>query len=558
MKISIALLSSYTLKNVEEPLKKELLARGFEPEFSHGGYNQFIQELIDTSSWLHASKPNVILIALSARTFLHEAEYELLDSEKKAFSQADEKLGMLEQALLAIDFPARVILTTLDFPQYSPLGVMDLTSRGMHSLIEHCNHRLIELAKASDRVVLLDFEKVVSYVGKHKVTDEKLFYMGKLVLGKEAANAFAQECATLINASYGKTKKCLVVDLDNTLWGGVVGEDGKNSLKIGKEGAGAIYREIQLILRNLKKKGVLLAIASKNNLEDAEEAFKNSEMVLKLDDFVARRINWEHKSKNIREIAEELSLGVDSFAFLDDNIAERMEVKTNVPEVEVIDFPSDVALLPKTLQQWPSFETLALTEEDKKRHDLYAEERKRETLKKTVSLDDYLKQLEIVITVKKNDLEHLERITQLTNKTNQFNLTTKRYTKEEMLAFMQNKDSFVTSVDVRDKFGDLGLTGVMIVKRISAGRFLIDSFLMSCRILSRKIENQYFTESMRMISEKDAVVECLYVPTAKNGLVKEMYETLGCTLASEKDGRKEYNTPVKSLIQNNYPWIRVE
>jgi FkbH-like protein len=345
--------------------------------------------------------------------------------------------------------------------------------------------------------------------------------------------------------------------LDNTLWGGIVGEDGVNGIKIGEDtNIGSIYSEIQKILLNYKRMGILLCIASKNNPEDVEQAFKeNKGMILKESDIILKKINWGSKSKNIEEIAKELNISLDSIVFLDDNPAERLEIKSLLPMVEVIDFPEDISLLPRILKSIPFFSTIAITEEDKKRHEMYQQDKKRGEFSKALSLEEYLKKLEIKISVKKNNISSLDRITQIINKTNQFNLRTQRYTKEKIKEMMESHDHIVASLNVKDKFGDLGLTGVIIIKKDNA--YFIDTFLMSCRILSRNIEQQFFIEACRFLEDKQAEIIAEYIPTQKNKQVESLYESFGLNLL-ENSGIKKYKKVLGEINLKDVANIEVE
>jgi FkbH-like protein len=555
--IGIAVLSSYTLKNIQYPLEYKLLLNGFDPKISYGGYQQFIQEFLDPTSWIHSSEINLIFLAISTNTYLNDLEDKLLNMDsKEVYNYISEKIFFLKNAILNSKINAKIVITTLDMPVYSPFGILDLIKEpGMAYAIQLFNKQLIEMSNSMKNVTLLDFNKMLLKIGTEKAFDEKLFRLGKILLSQEGINELSDELVSIINASYGNVKKCLVVDLDNTLWGGVVGEEGYQGIKIGGTNIGEIYAEIQKIILNYKKRGVLLAICSKNNENDVREVFlKNKNMILKEDDFVVKAINWEPKSKNIASIAKKLNIGVDSLVFLDDNPAERLEVKTAIPSVEVIDFPEDISLLPKTLKSLNYFNTLSITEEDKKRSELYLEEIKREELKEEYKLEDYLVILNTSIKVKKNDIDSIDRITQLINKTNQFNLRTQRYTLEQVKAFMESEESSVYSLEVFDKFGALGLTGVAILNN---GNSFIDTFLLSCRILSRKIEYQFFNEIVKSLKNPEKLI-AEYLPSPKNQQVESFYDNLGFKLVDNKNGAKRYEIFINQSNLPQIPWIRVQ
>lgn len=558
-KIKIAILSSYTAQNLKNHLNSHLQKNGFEPEIQFGGYNQYNQELRDKSSWLYAFNPDVAVIALSSKTFLQEVEFEILSKGYEAtLKECKEKISFLLDSLSQYSLAAKIILTSLDQPLYSPFDLMDLKMPdGIYALVQEGNNLLREFAHKHPGIILLDFDRICSLVGKNNMTNEQLYYLGKIFLSELAADKLSQELTYCIKAIYGEVKKCIITDLDNTLWGGVIGEEGANGLQLGDSTIGHIYLEIQKILLNYKNKGILLAAVSKNNSQDVMPVFsENKEMILKKDDFVALKINWELKSKNIEEIAKEINLGLDSFVFLDDNPAERLEVAARLPMVEVIDFPTDISKLPAILKNIPAFKTISLTEEDKKRHEMYLQERKRSERQKQLSVGDYLQELGIEIEVKKNDADSIERITQLINKTNQFNLRTQRYTKEQVEEMMRSDNHIISSAKVWDKFGELGLTGVIILEKKKEDDYFIDSFLMSCRILSREIEKQFFIEALKFIGKNKIKISAEYLPSPKNDLVKDFYEKLGFKLESETEKGKNYSLEL-TRVRKDISWIKV-
>ncbi|MBI2138995.1 HAD-IIIC family phosphatase, partial [Candidatus Woesearchaeota archaeon] len=489
--VKVALVGSYTLGNIEKPLHEALAAHGFIPMIQCGEYGQFIQELLTPGSFLYSFNPDIICIALSTRTFLSEVEFKVIDGAGKEY--IEEKMRSLKEAVQSYKGDAMIFLTSLDIPAYSPYGFADSNSRGLKGMIREANNSLASLSD-SGHVSIVDFDSIASTIGKDRLTDEKLFYLGKIFLSEEAARIFSKEIASLINAAFGNSKKCLVVDLDNTLWGGVIGEDGIENVQLGDTNLGVIYQEIQKIIKNFRKTGILLAIASKNNEQDVLPMLNDHKhMILKDEDFIAKRINWQDKSNNIKEIAEELNIGLGSIVVLDDNPVERLEIREHLPQVEVIEAPEDIAEWPMMLRRLPFFARLELTEEDKKRHEMYMAEGERMALKKTVSVEQYLFQLDIAITLQQNPAQEIDRITQLINKTNQFNLCTKRYTHDQVRNIISSSDCLLTAVRARDKFGDMGLVGVIII-RTDSGEYHIDTFLLSCRVLARKIEDQFLQE----------------------------------------------------------------
>lgn len=558
-KIKIAILSSYTINNLKDPLTYILFQKGFNSEIKFGGYEQYNQELMNKESWLHEFNPDIIIVAINTKTFFPNLNYEVLeDNFKDIENKYKEKIENLIKSINSYNKQAKIFLTTLDYPITSPYSIEDLTKEeGIYSTIKSINNILIKEAKENPTINLIDFDRITSIIGKTEVTDNKMYYMGKIILSNKASEIFAREISNYINASYGNIKKCIIVDLDNTLWSGVIGEDGVEGIIIDDSPIGSIHKDIQKILLNYKKKGILLAIVSKNNLNDVMPVFKSNKMILKENDFVTHRINWEPKSKNIESIAKELNLGLQSFMFLDDNPAERLEVKSRLKMVEIIDFPKDIANLPDILNELENLKSISLTEEDKKRHVMYLEDKKRKELEtNTESLDDYLSELEIVLEIRENDFKHVDRITQLINKTNQFNLRTIRLTKEEVIAMFNSKNTNIYSINVKDKFGELGLTGICIIEEKEKEYFVLN-FLLSCRILSRGIEKQFFYEIFKKLNKnKDVIAE--YIKTPKNSMVSEFYETLDFKVIKENENMKTYKLNSIQCDYKDMSWLEVK
>ncbi len=555
----IAILSDYTTNNVKEPLAYLLALRGFDAQIRFGGYDQYNQELRDPGSWLYEWKPDIVVLALSAKTLFPELPFELVEKGGKAMlATCEEKVRLLLESVTACTLPSKRVLTLLERLTYSPYGLLDAQmDDGVDAIVRACNEELRAYAGKHPETALLDFDRVCAEVGKGRVTDWNLYYLGRILLSPEAAARLARELSAIVSASYGNIKKVMVVDLDNTLWKGVIGEDGIDGIEMGDTTIGRIYRDVQRVLRNLQRTGTVLAIVSKNNEEDVEPAFADgSDMLLKRDDFVNMKINWKEKSENIKQIAKELNLGLDSFVFLDDNPAERAEVAARLPMVEVLDFPRDVSELPAMLEDLDLFKTISLTAEDRKRHEMYLQEQKRAALQKSVSKEDYLKGLGIRIEVKRDDADSIERITQLTNKTNQFNLRTQRYTKEQVRRMLDSDEHIITSVRVWDKFGELGLTGVIILERKAPKRYFIDTFLMSCRVLSRGVEREFFQRTVAML-EPDARINAEYLKTPKNSLCASFYDELGFALDEASDERKTYKLDLKRHKPEDVGWIEV-
>jgi FkbH-like protein len=353
----------------------------------------------------------------------------------------------------------------------------------------------------------------------------------------------ARETAAVLAADLGLGARCLVVDLDNTLWGGVVGDDGLEGIEIGDTSPrGEAFKDFQAYIASLKQRGVLLAVASKNDHERAAEAFtRHPEVVLRMNDFAAFKASWGPKSESLRQIAAELDLGLDSFVFVDDNPAEIEIVRQFVPEVTTILLGPDPAEYRRTLEDCRLFEPRALTAEDAERTAQYQREAERRALLASVTdMDAYLSSLEMVGTILPFRAADVPRIAQLVNKSNQFNLTTRRRSEAEVAALLEAPDHDGFSVRLADRFGDHGLIAVVITRTL--GQVMdVDTWLMSCRVLKRQVEEETVNEIVRLALARGATrVRGVYLPTAKNGMVRDLYGRMGFSLLREEDGWREF------------------
>jgi FkbH-like protein len=378
----------------------------------------------------------------------------------------------------------------------------------------------------------LELELVSGMMGREAFYDPRRYHWTKQPFSERAVVRLAEHLWAGVRALTTGPKKVLVLDLDNTLWGGVVGETGPLGIALGEGPDGEAYRAFQKHVKELSRRGVVLAVASKNNAADGLEPFeKNPGMILGLDDIAATEINWEPKGTTIRRIAETLNLGLDSFVFFDDNPAEREQVRRAIPEVSVVDVPAEPAEYTRALQAGLWFETASLTEADRARAEQYAVERKRRDLQQSAgSMEDYLRSLEMLAEVREIDEADLMRVVQLLAKTNQFNLTTRRHSREDVLRLLALPDAISMTLRVEDRFGDHGLVGVMIaVPAEDDPRVLrVDTWLMSCRVVGRTVEDFSFgalLERARSLGYREIHGE--YIPTKKNALVSQLYDRMG-------------------------------
>jgi FkbH-like protein len=426
-----------------------------------------------------------------------------------------------------------LIVSNLAPISYSPLGIQEeKTECSLKDMEAAFNAELKIQALKESRMYISDFASFISGYGQREVTSPKYFYIGDMYLGPAYIPKLAEDCMKFIKPYAGKSKKCIVLDLDGTLWGGIVGEDGMEGIQLDTKAPGNAYLDFQNHLLALNRRGILLAINSKNNPEDALKVIReHPHMALHENNFASIKINWNDKAENIKKIAEEINIGIDSLVYIDDDPLQRERIRSAFPEVLVVDMPRDPALYVRTLRDLTDFNTLQLTEEDFKRAGSYVHQQKINDLKSSVSsLADFLRGLNIKISIMPADDFTVPRIAQLTNKTNQFNLTTCRYTEEEIDAFRKSQGYQVYALSARDRFGDHGTIGVAIIKEQKANEWLIDTFLMSCRVIGRDIEKGVLA-SLAGYAKKRGVAALIgeYIPTAKNSLCKNVYARAGFT-----------------------------
>lgn len=402
---------------------------------------------------------------------------------------------------------------------------------------------------------VLPYHGLIEKMGEEAAFSMKTWYMGKILHTGEAQKRLAELIAGKVRLEGRTAKKVLVLDLDNTLWGGLAGERDHTPVELSEEHGGLAYKNLQRVILRMQRQGVLLAIASKNNEEDALELLTNHpHMVLRPECFAARRINWSQKPANILELAAELNLGTDSFVFWDDSPEERRQVKTMLPEVEVPDFPDRPELLAPAMTDiyHRFFEKSAVTGEDLVKTEQYAANAKRgDMLKTAVDFDTYLKQLRISV-IREEPRAHVERLTQLFNKTNQFNLTTIRYEQAQVRQLLEAPQKRVYLYRITDCFGDSGLAAAAVVD-LAGEKPEIEEFVMSCRVMGRRIEYAIVTDMEDdLMAAGYAYLRGRYVPTAKNKPVEGLYEALGYRNAGVRDGVREYEIFMKDRPERVY------
>jgi len=421
-------------------------------------------------------------------------------------------------------------------------------SFSLKEAFSHFNDRIIDMSRQYSNIKVIDIDNFFNGFADKDWVDWKFYFISQMGVNPKLTLLFKKWFAKKIDEIELQRKKCIVLDLDNTLWGGVLGEDGENGIKIGGDYPGNAFLYFQEALIELSKQGIILTICSKNNEEDVIEVWKkNPFIVLKQEYISAYRINWNNKADNIKELAQELNIGLDSFVFVDDNPTERELIKQMLPMVEVPEFPQQPYELPCFFKMLVDkyFCIYSITEEDKQKTKQYKENAQRvQEQNKFSDMEDYLKSLDIHITIQKANEFNISRIAQMTQKTNQFNLTTKRYTDADINNFI-SQGCDIYCISVADKFGDNGITGEIIINT-EGHTANIDTLLLSCRILGKGIENAFLYKVLSILQNNGIdKVRAQYVPTLKNGQVKDFYDKIGFDLLKEEDGIKEYILDLK-------------
>ena len=556
----LAILRSFTIEPVVPILRALALFHGIDLIVQVGAFNAYSKELLDPNSDLYAFNPDVVILATQTRDVLPELWNDSAATEDSEALAA--RVGAdMENLIVSLRSrsKAHLILNTLEKPSFPNAGILDSQrNTGQSETIRAVNRHIQDAAAKHLGVYVLDYDALIARFGRLNWGDESKWLTMRMPLGADSFVQLAREYIRFLLPLCGRTCKALLIDLDNTIWGGVIGEDGIDGIKLGAEYPGNAYLEVQRAILDLHRRGIILAICSKNNSEDALEVFrKHNAMLLRLDHFAATRINWKSKAENIRELATELNIGIDALAFLDDNPLEREEVRMLLPEVHVIDLPAGPAHFAGALRSSPVFERLALSQEDRARGTYYLAERQRAQLQSTgVALDDYYRSLGIVVEIGAVTSRTIARVAQLTQKTNQFNLTTRRYSEQEIAVKAADAHWRVDTLTASDRFGDYGLVGVVITNR-SGDVCEIDSFLLSCRIIGRSIETALLSYVAREAASGGMrTLRGWYLPTRKNAPAKDFYSKHGFKMISEDDGKMLFEYDLSNEL--GWPdWIKL-
>jgi FkbH-like protein len=539
--IRLAVLASSTVDHLLPALRVGALRRGLWLNIYIGHYGQYLQELMDPQSALYQYKPDTVLFALDAHHLV--SGFDAGDSATDAQQRLDNLCAMITRQwrLAREQLGCKVIQQTLPRVFDGLFGNNEIRLPGSHArIVDQLNNRLRELAD-TEHVDLLAIDAQAARDGLHAWYSPVLWHRAKQEIHPAAAPVYGDLFARLIAAQRGRSYKCLVLDLDNTLWGGVIGDDGMEGIVLGQGSAlGEAFVAFQHYARSLSRRGIILAVCSKNDEANALEPFdRHPDMVLKRSDIACFVANWTDKATNIREIANRLNIGLDSLVFVDDNPFERQIVRRELPVVAVPELPEDPALYAASLADSGYFEGLHLTAEDLERTHQYQANIQRESLmSSTTDVEGYLRSLNMEAQWSRFDRVGQQRVVQLINKTNQFNLTTKRTDDATIVGLIADARALTLQIRLLDQFGDNGIIAIIIGQFETASTDLrIDTWLMSCRVLGRGVEqttlNLIAAEAQRLGAHR-LIGE--YRPTAKNGMVREHYAKLGFAPLTELDG----------------------
>lgn len=527
--VKIAVLGDTATQLLVTALKGSLWNENIKPEIYEAEYNQIFPEIINPGSGLYSFSPDYTLIYMSSEKLYDEFCSAPL-SERVNF--AENQISKITSQWNSVNSKIKTRIIQFNFAENDDRIFGNLAAKLETSYLfqlRKLNFLLMSEAAKDKSVYILDLSSLQNKFGRNFTYQDKYYYSARLALSLEALPFAAKEVVDIVKALSGKIKKCVVLDLDNTLWGGVIGDDGIDKIQIGELGTGRAFSDFQKWLKELKSRGILLAVCSKNDEKIAKEPFeKHPEMVLRLDDFAIFVANWEDKATNIKKIQQTLNIGMDSLVFIDDNPFERNLVRQMIPEITVPEMPEDPALYLNFLKNENLFEAASFSAADSNRTSQYQAEAKRVELKAAfTSIDDYLKSLEMIGEAKPFDDFNIPRISQLTQRSNQFNLRTIRYTEGEIAEIAKSDKYLTLYFTLKDKFGDHGLISVVILEKQGKNLF-VDTWLMSCRVLKRTVE-EFIVNKMIETAKKNGFEKVIgeYIPTAKNAMVKDIYEKLG-------------------------------
>jgi FkbH-like protein len=536
----LAVIGDGTLSLLGPAISGSAVRHGLLIETIEGGYNSGVREATDRTSHLHRAGLDFALIACDARTLGLDQAAESAAAASAKIDFAVQQIRMMAEGLREAVRSA-IFIQTVPPPLEPLFGSFDRReTTAPFAMVEQLNARIAEMA-GNGELVLIDIARLAASVGLEHWHEPRHWHASKLTFSPRMIPVYADVVARALAAVRGKSRKCLVLDLDNTLWGGVIGDDGLAGIEVGQGSpTGEAHLAVQRLALELRARGVVLAVCSKNEDETARLPFReHPDMLLREDHIAVFQANWTDKAANLRAIAETLNIGIDALVFLDDNPAERAQVRRELPLVAVPELPDDPADYPRVLAAAGYFEAVSFAQEDRERADYYKANAERAALQLSASQDmeGYLASLAMECFIAPVDAVSRPRVAQLINKSNQFNLTTRRYTEREVQAAETDPARHLFQVRLTDQFGDNGIISVIVAAK-DRGSWDIDTWLMSCRVLGRRVEDAVLAHLVAAASAEGAKsLTGRYIPSPKNQMVADHYHKLGFEqVGSESDG----------------------
>jgi FkbH-like protein len=541
--LRVALLSSFSSEFVHDALHALAFLDGIRLQILQPGFAQFRQEILNAHSSIYQDGMDVVVLAVEGKDFVPLLYGNDLGSTQQQVEQSVAEAGQ-ELAALIRTFRERsgttLLVHNFAIPRIRPLGILDgQIGRSSSELIHDLNQALYRTTRVVTNAYIVDYARLIQRHGAGSWYDSRMEYYASLPIAQTKLPVLAGEYLKYLRALTGKCKKCVVLDLDNTLWGGVVGEEGVDGIQLGTTYPGNAYLAFQEALLGLQRRGIILAVASKNNPADVDEVFaRHPALLLKKEHFSQMQVHWRPKSESIEALARELNLSLEHIVFIDDNPVECAEVSLALPMVNVLclrERPEDFA---EALLESGWFDTLSISNEDKRRGELYKQRDEAEQLRsRSVSIEDFYRRLDLEATFAPVEQGTLGRAAQLTQKTNQFNATTFRYTEAHIAQRLADTNWVVVNVSVRDCFGDNGVVG-LIMAELNGDELVVDTFVMSCRVIGRTLETAMLAHLCEQAERFGAHgLRGRIIPTAKNGPVRELYESHGFELISDQTWR---------------------
>jgi FkbH-like protein len=524
-RLKLAMLTSYTTDFVLPLLEVELMMSDIHTEVYKPHFNQFRQEILDSNCGLYRAAPDVTIVGFNLEDVFPVFDGNRADLETEIVELCESIIRSYRQFAPA---KARLFIQNWIAPMhsYDPLVHTDLA---IATLVDDLNQKLAALAQRAPNVHVIDYARLAQQCGLKQWTDPRTYYTARIPVAQQNWIALSQCYAAYVRAALGMDLKCIVLDLDNTLWGGVLGEDGLEGIRLGESYPGVAFRRFQQYLLGLYNHGYILTISSKNNEKDVLQVLRNhSAMVLREKHFAAIKANWREKAQNIQEISKEINISLDHMLFIDDNPIEIEKIKLALPHITCLHIESPPLNFVRQFEELRLFGKLSVTEEDRLRGQQYFDDRQRRVFKEVVgSMDDFYRSLSQKMTIHSNYAGHISRIAQLTQRTNQFNMTTTRLIEADVARMIADPEYLILTADLSDRFGDSGTIAVVQIRK-SDRVWTIDNFLMSCRVLGRTVEEtllNYIFE--RATAEGISAVEAGYIETKKNAPFAQFYPSHG-------------------------------